>query len=46
LVLPDAQPSSHVYGRTDPDLFFGTCGIPVDTPQDRGEQGERMELPP
>ena len=28
-VLPDVQPSSHVYGQTDPDLFFGTHGIPV-----------------
>jgi glycerol kinase len=28
-VLPDVQPSSHIYGQTDPDLFFGTRGIPV-----------------
>jgi hypothetical protein len=35
----DVQASSHVYGQSDPDLFFGTRGSPVDAPQDRGEQG-------
>jgi glycerol kinase len=29
LVLPDVQPSSNIYGQTDPELFFGTHGIPV-----------------
>ncbi len=28
-VLPAVQPSSCIYGQTDPDLFFGTHGIPV-----------------
>jgi glycerol kinase len=28
-VLPEVQPSSRIYGQTDPDLFFGTHGIPV-----------------
>jgi glycerol kinase len=28
-VLPDVQPSSCVYGQTDPERFFGTHGISV-----------------
>ncbi len=28
-VLPEVRPSSHIYGETDPQLFFGTRGIPV-----------------
>jgi glycerol kinase len=28
-VLPEVKPSSYVYGHTDPELFFGTRGIPV-----------------
>jgi glycerol kinase len=28
-ILPDVRPSSEVYGETDPDMFFGTRGIPV-----------------
>ncbi|TVR83704.1 MAG: glycerol kinase [Rhodospirillales bacterium] len=28
-ILPEVRPSSWVYGHTDPDLFFGTHGIPV-----------------
>jgi glycerol kinase len=28
-VLPEVRPSSHIYGETDPELFFGTHGIPV-----------------
>jgi len=28
-ILPEVRPSSEVYGETDPQLFFGTRGIPV-----------------
>jgi glycerol kinase len=28
-MLPEVKPSSHVYGHTDPEMFFGTHGIPV-----------------
>ena len=28
-MLPEVKPSSHVYGHTDPEVFFGTRGIPV-----------------
>ncbi len=28
-VLPEVKPSSYVYGQTDPDMFFGTHGIPI-----------------
>jgi glycerol kinase len=28
-ILPEVRPSSQVYGETDPQLFFGTRGIPV-----------------
>ncbi|MFO1127429.1 MAG: glycerol kinase GlpK [Rhodospirillales bacterium] len=28
-LLPEVMPSSHVYGRTDPEKFFGTNRIPV-----------------
>jgi len=28
-MLPEVKPSSHVYGETDPDMFFGTHSIPV-----------------
>jgi glycerol kinase len=28
-MLPEVRPSSHVYGETDPQMFFGTRGIPV-----------------
>ncbi|WP_404382997.1 glycerol kinase GlpK [Caenispirillum salinarum] len=28
-MLPEVRPSSQVYGQTDPDMFFGTHGIPV-----------------
>jgi glycerol kinase len=28
-MLPEVRPSSHVYGETDPQMFFGTHGIPV-----------------
>ncbi len=28
-ILPEVRPSSEVYGETDPQLFFGTQGIPV-----------------
>ncbi len=28
-MLPEVQPSSHVYGHTDPEMFFGTHSIPV-----------------
>ena len=28
-MLPEVRPSSEVYGETDPQLFFGTRGIPV-----------------
>ncbi|MGB5834082.1 MAG: glycerol kinase GlpK [Thiohalocapsa sp.] len=28
-MLPDVRPSSQVYGETDPQMFFGTRGIPV-----------------
>ena len=29
VILPEVKPSSHVYGETDPEMFFGTHGIPV-----------------
>lgn len=28
-ILPEVKPSAHVYGETDPEMFFGTRGIPV-----------------
>ncbi|WP_462321827.1 glycerol kinase GlpK [Halochromatium sp.] len=28
-ILPEVRPSSEVYGETDPQMFFGTHGIPV-----------------
>jgi glycerol kinase len=28
-LLPEVKPSSHVYGETDPEMFFGTHSIPV-----------------
>ena len=28
-ILPEVKPSSHVYGETDPEMFFGTHSIPV-----------------
>jgi glycerol kinase len=28
-ILPEVKPSSCVYGDTDPEMFFGTHGIPV-----------------
>jgi glycerol kinase len=28
-MLPEVRPSSEVYGETDPQMFFGTRGIPV-----------------
>ena len=28
-ILPEVKPSSHIYGETDPDMFFGTHSIPV-----------------
>ena len=28
-ILPEAKPSSCVYGKTDPEIFFGTDSIPV-----------------
>jgi glycerol kinase len=28
-ILPEVKPSSHVYGETDPEVFFGTHSIPV-----------------
>ena len=28
-MLPEVKPSSHIYGETDPDMFFGTHSIPV-----------------
>ena len=28
-ILPEAKPSSCVYGKTDPEIFFGTHSIPV-----------------
>jgi len=28
-ILPRVEPSSHVYGETEPGAFFGTGGIPV-----------------
>ncbi len=28
-ILPEVKPSSHVYGHTDPETFFGTQKIPV-----------------
>ncbi|MGA7983151.1 MAG: glycerol kinase GlpK [Chromatiaceae bacterium] len=28
-ILPEVKPSSYVYGETDPEMFFGTHGIPV-----------------
>jgi len=28
-MLPEVRPSSYVYGETDPQVFFGTRGIPV-----------------
>jgi len=28
-ILPEVRPSSQVYGATDPEVFFGTRGIPV-----------------
>lgn len=28
-ILPDVKPSSHIYGETDPEMFFGTQHIPV-----------------
>ncbi|MBK1703157.1 glycerol kinase GlpK [Halochromatium glycolicum] len=29
VMLPEVRPSSEVYGETDPQMFFGTRGIPV-----------------
>ena len=28
-MLPEVRPSSEVYGETDPQMFFGTRGIPI-----------------
>ena len=28
-ILPEVKPSSCVYGETDPEMFFGTHGIPI-----------------
>ncbi|MFQ8433786.1 glycerol kinase GlpK [Amaricoccus sp. W119] len=28
-ILPEVKPSSHIYGETDPEMFFGTHSIPV-----------------
>ena len=28
-ILPEVKPSSYIYGETNPDMFFGTHGIPV-----------------
>lgn len=28
-MLPEVRPSSEIYGKTDPRMFFGTCSIPV-----------------
>ena len=28
-ILPEVLPSSHVYGETDPESFFGARGIPI-----------------
>ncbi len=28
-ILPEVRPSSEIYGETDPQMFFGTHGIPV-----------------
>ncbi|MBK8173919.1 MAG: glycerol kinase GlpK [Rhodospirillales bacterium] len=28
-ILPEVMPSSHVYGHTDPEIFFGTRKIPI-----------------
>ncbi|MEA3642203.1 MAG: glycerol kinase GlpK [Lamprobacter sp.] len=28
-ILPEVRPSSEIYGETDPQMFFGTRGIPV-----------------
>ncbi|MBK5931738.1 glycerol kinase GlpK [Halochromatium salexigens] len=28
-ILPEVRPSSEIYGETDPQMFFGTQGIPV-----------------
>jgi glycerol kinase len=28
-ILPEVRPSSEVYGETDPQMFFGTRGIPI-----------------
>ncbi|MBK1645830.1 glycerol kinase [Thiocapsa imhoffii] len=28
-MLPEVRPSSQIYGETDPQMFFGTRGIPV-----------------
>ena len=28
-ILPEVKPSSYIYGKTDPEMFFGTHGIPV-----------------
>jgi glycerol kinase len=28
-MLPEVRPSSQIYGETDPQMFFGTKGIPV-----------------
>jgi glycerol kinase len=28
-MLPEVRPSSQIYGETDPQMFFGTHGIPV-----------------
>jgi glycerol kinase len=28
-MLPEVRPSSEVYGETDPQMFFGTHGIPI-----------------
>lgn len=28
-ILPEVKPSSYVYGKTDPEMFFGTHSIPV-----------------